>query len=375
MKKLCFFIFVLIFGFCAKTEKSYEIENKNGIKIIKNYSFLKNDGRCPKLEKEFEIGISDKLLDKKFAEFGTFAVSKIGYIYFFSDKSGIFIFDNKGKFIKNYGKIGQGPEEIAEVSSMYFDGRGRLVICDSGNMKVIYFDSEGNFIKEKKRAGYNSPNFYVLENGNYIKEKSFLEKKTLFIENVLYSKDNKLLVVLSKRKMDNPFTTGDKIPAVYGNMGFMVRNSKIYSFSQQDGYEIRVYNLNGKLIKKIIRVNYKKIKPYERYIKEFESLFKRGFMKEIKNKFYFPKYLPPFHTMTLSDAGYIFVQTYEIDNHSGNYIHEIFNEKGWLLCSIPLPVYSKANSGYQKIKNKRLYTIRYDNSGNQFFTVYKIIGL
>ncbi len=376
MRKIHFLIIVLIFGFCSKpAKKSYEIKNLDGVKIVKNFSFLQQGKKRINLKKEFEIGINNELIDKKFSDFGPFEVSDTGKIYFFSKKQGIFVFDNNGKFIKIFGKIGQGPREIGGLASFFFDSRGQLVVCDNVNMKVLYFDESGNFLKEVKNGNYNSFYFRILDNGNYIKEEISSEKKEIVVKYILYSKDNRMLRVLITRKMTNPFAAGEKIPAVYNNAGVLVGSSGLYAFSQENGYKIDIYDFNGKLAEKIERLNYKKIKPDEKYIKDFKSLLKKGFMKQIKNKFYFPKYLPPFHTMFISDKGYIFVQTYERDKISGNYIYEIFNKKGILLLKAPLPVYSAKDSSYQKIKNSRLYTKRYDNYGNEFFIVYKISGL
>ncbi len=376
MKKFYLLIVVLIFGFCSKpAKKSYEIKNSDGVKIVKNYSFLQKGKNRINLKKEFEININNDLINENFSDFGPFEVSDTGEIYFFSKKEGLFVFDNNGKFVKNFCKIGRGPREIGGLASFFFNNKGQLVVCDNVNMKVLYFDNKGNFLKEIKSGIFNSFYFRILNNGNYIKEEDSVDKKKLVAKYILYSKDNKILKILTTKKIINPFTAGEKIPAVYNNAGVMIGNSKLYAFSQENGYEIDVYDFNGKLIEKIERLNYKKIKPDEKYVKDFKSFFKKGFMKEIKNKFYFPKYLPPFHTMFISYEGYIFVQTYERDKISGDYIYEIYNRDGILLLKAPLPVYSTKDSSYQKVKGNKLYTKRYDKDGNEIFIVYKISGV
>jgi len=57
-------------------------------------------------------------------------------------------FDKTGKFIKEWGKLGNGPGEFDQPHSLAFDSRGRLVVGDRNNNRVQIFDQDGKFLQE-----------------------------------------------------------------------------------------------------------------------------------------------------------------------------------------------------------------------------------
>jgi hypothetical protein len=52
-------------------------------------------------------------------------------------------FSKDGKFIKSFGTYGKGPGEIIDPHCLEIDYRGRLFVCDRGNIRVQIFDQEG----------------------------------------------------------------------------------------------------------------------------------------------------------------------------------------------------------------------------------------
>ncbi len=62
----------------------------------------------------------------------------------------IFIFNTSGKFIRNIGKIGKGPGEYTNIEDFTIDkGTGNIAILAYPSMVLIY-NTEGDFIKQKK---------------------------------------------------------------------------------------------------------------------------------------------------------------------------------------------------------------------------------
>src|SRR5256886_4820389 len=57
-------------------------------------------------------------------------------------------FDKTGKFIKEWGKLGNGPGEFDQPHSLAFDSRGRLAVGDRNNNRVQIFDQDGKFLQE-----------------------------------------------------------------------------------------------------------------------------------------------------------------------------------------------------------------------------------
>ena len=58
-------------------------------------------------------------------------------------------FDKNGKFIKAWGKPGNGPCGAGEFSSLHaiaIDSRGRLFIGDRDNNRIQLYDQDGNYL-------------------------------------------------------------------------------------------------------------------------------------------------------------------------------------------------------------------------------------
>jgi len=61
----------------------------------------------------------------------------------------IFMFDEKGNFIKKIGRAGQGPGEFGNPFCMTTTSDS-IIVADNSNMRIQYYDFEGNFIREFK---------------------------------------------------------------------------------------------------------------------------------------------------------------------------------------------------------------------------------
>jgi DNA-binding beta-propeller fold protein YncE len=58
-----------------------------------------------------------------------------------------------GKFIKAWGKVGDGPSEFKLPHTLRFDGEGRLWVADRDNNRLQVFDQDGKYIAEYKQFG------------------------------------------------------------------------------------------------------------------------------------------------------------------------------------------------------------------------------
>src|SRR5207253_733355 len=57
-------------------------------------------------------------------------------------------FDKTGKFIKEIGKKGSGRGEFDQPHALIMDSRGRLIVGDRGNNRIVVLDQEGNVLEE-----------------------------------------------------------------------------------------------------------------------------------------------------------------------------------------------------------------------------------
>jgi hypothetical protein len=70
----------------------------------------------------------------------------------------LFMFDCSGKFIRQIGKQGEGPGEYIHPTDVYYDEtKKHIVMYDQFRSKFFFYDTNGNFIEERKN------DFWILQ--------------------------------------------------------------------------------------------------------------------------------------------------------------------------------------------------------------------
>ena len=62
----------------------------------------------------------------------------------------VVVFDKSGKYVRSWGKLGQGPGEFSQPHSIVIDSRDRVYVADRNNARIQVFDSRGKFLTEWK---------------------------------------------------------------------------------------------------------------------------------------------------------------------------------------------------------------------------------
>jgi len=73
-----------------------------------------------------------------------------------------YVFNKDGKFVRKFGKVGQGPGEYMSISALEIDNEGYIYILDTDNMRFTYFTSLGKYIysfRLNKMIRPNRPTF------------------------------------------------------------------------------------------------------------------------------------------------------------------------------------------------------------------------
>ena len=61
-------------------------------------------------------------------------------------------FDKSGKFLKSWGKFGNGPGEFDQPHALAMDSKGRLFVGDRGNNRIQIFDQDGKYLARVVRS-------------------------------------------------------------------------------------------------------------------------------------------------------------------------------------------------------------------------------
>lgn len=167
-------------------------------------------------------------------------------------------FDKKGKFIWMTGRQGQGPEEFQALRNLQLSPEGKIVILDNRSI-LKFFDSDGQFLYMFNLES-SFWDFNFLPDGRILFNK--LIDGQLGVEADLYSKEGKHLRVFPIN-----YHYGPKLPFLIGTSDRAIRclGDKVY-FSVPDEYEIREYDLDGRILRKIRRND--KLTPLKLFTEE-----------------------------------------------------------------------------------------------------------
>lgn len=102
-------------------------------------------------------------------------IGSIGYLYFVDDKiiisdtgsQRIMIFTDEGKFLRSFGVRGQGPGEYNRLNHIAIDEDLEMIIVAS-DFKFIWFDFQGNFIKEIKSVFAGAAQFELINSNTLV---------------------------------------------------------------------------------------------------------------------------------------------------------------------------------------------------------------
>jgi len=77
-------------------------------------------------------------------------------------------FTNDGKYIKEWGKKGKGPDDISEPHTIAIDSQGRLLVGDRENNRIKIFDQDGKLLDTWKQFGRPSGVFIDKKDTIYV---------------------------------------------------------------------------------------------------------------------------------------------------------------------------------------------------------------
>lgn len=142
------FILLILLGCNEKKNRVDKIITDNTIKSGKLISIEKTliDTMIFKKVSIIPLETNDESL---FQEINRISISN-GRIYIFDNKlDKICIFDEKGKYINQIHKVGQGPEEYIAIWDFCLDKKNNeiIVLCDRP-YKIMRFSLDGTFIKQ-----------------------------------------------------------------------------------------------------------------------------------------------------------------------------------------------------------------------------------
>lgn len=378
-KTFCLLLCLAFFLVCEPKLKKVERIVEDGVEVVINYLEpykIKGEPTNLILEEEFSIDTEKKeIAEMGLTDISPFTVDSEGNIYLANIRGEIilFKFDRNGTFIGSFIKKGQGPGELQWISCLEINSNGQIELTDPRSKKLVIFNPGGNLIQEIRidskllRVASLASGCYLVYSDLGYGKSEYLHQHFLALYNSNFEKIKELDVLNVPNAQIGKRQKGTRYAFVWS-----VSNENIYVGNSERGYEIWVYDLKGKLWRKI-RKEYRHLKVPQELQKTYSKPYKRPWFKNI----YFPKHMPPFQYLFSDDDGQLFVMTYDKDKKSKKYIFDIFNSDGLFVGRISLGNYEILDGELLLptdviAKNNRLYCLKEKESGYKELKVYKM---
>lgn len=398
MKKILFLLITLSFLFQCCTEQD-EVEKimEDGVEVVVNHLEpykIENEPTSLILERELAIDLErDDFAGLGISDITGFNVDSDGNIYLGSLRSSenfIFKFDEQGKYVSSFCRMGQGPGEVQRLGNWRINENDEVLISNMTRDKIIVLDTSGSLIKEVPIAS-NHIIATLLESGKIL-AMQFLHKpgEGLFYPIVISDIDLENSKTLRQGQRLKNYIAAKELNGlelILDYAQWSISNGHIYIGNKFNGYEFLVFDLNGTLVKKI-RKDYNPVRVSQQLkdnvIKRFDTPSYN--QDNIKDKIFFPNNMPPFQYFFSDDDGRLYVMTYKRGEGEKDFIYDIFNtegifigrtvldNRGNILGAPPFQELTFPGGGpYDaRMKNNRLYYLRGKKSGYQELVICKV---
>lgn len=289
----------------------------------------------------------------------------------------VFKLSAEGKPLLSFGRVGQGPFELEYPSGLFVDAVDRIWMLDSPKNKYHVYDSSGKPLFEGiAEAGFED--IVKLDKGSYLVtrlEKGDLKGKYLSFVTGIAGENLHIRREIDRFASYPNRLIADQVPEKYVSgidYVYLARTSRdrIFTGNSDRGYEILVYDLGGKLLRKI-RKEYKPVPVTEEFRKKTLKMYES--MPEYAAKMYFPENWHPFQSFFADEAGRLLVMTYEPGRAPGEFIFDIIDSDGAFIGRTSLNVVPPGLGRIlAKIRGNRLYAVQEKPSGFKRIAAYRM---
>jgi len=276
MKMSIILLLITILISCSKKE-TYTVETVNGIKTFRNTNIPADPNFKITAKELFTINGSDENTKDTTRNFYFPLLANIDSKenVFIIDRtiSTLFKFNNQGKFIKSFGRKGNGPGEMKDAVGLTIFS-DTLYIADHGSKKTVKFDIDGNFINDVFTCNNSNPlHLFKLNSSSFVSYSSNMsfENDKEYLTCSIQILDNKFNIIKVLKSIKTElgginFNVHDyTIPFTVGRENIFVANVS------SDKYIIHVYNFKGDLLY-IINKHYAKIPMPKEDLENFSQV-------------------------------------------------------------------------------------------------------
>ena len=373
-------ILILAITSCRQKESPVRRTVEDGVEIV-----LNNPGfdRSPpprifELRREAVIDLSSAdLVQRGLADPAAFDVDAAGNILVWSQSSNdahFFKFSPAGIFLSAFGRSGQGPGEVRFLTSAYFEASGELIAWDSAQSKVVFFDENGVFLRQRslsRRPSLIAP----LGDARYVtlEQEADPVERLAIVRSLICGPDLEIVKEIGRKKVTWP-GPGRRFPALQSPILLAVSRNYVFFGNSEAGYEIGCFEKGGKL-KRIIR---KVFQAVSLSADDRKDLVKRyeGFPPEFRANVEYPETFPPYQMGFADDEDRLFVMTFERTDVKSHYWHDVFDPDGTFAGRVSLSNYGTYGKSqgvlFTLARRGRIYHFREKAEGFKELVVWRM---
>jgi hypothetical protein len=374
MKRFLLLIPALVFAAnCGPNRGRVERKTENGVEVVINHKAPYPDLKGPamKLEKLFQIDTEKpEIRDLGIPDIFGFDVDSRGRIIVLRQINGegdfVYVFDDQGRFVKSFGRKGQGPGELENPHHLALDGQDRIMIFDGGRERVSRYDKDGGFLGPftmndivRMTAG---PGDNLITKSTTMKQES---GKAVFSSSLKrLSADFRELGVVDSLKVEmNPGEFIAEEPVLC----WSASKDRLFVTCEGRGYEIRVYDNDGKLAR-IIRKEYQPVPVTAAY----RAKILKPVPAQMQKLMRFPEFHPPLKSLTADEDGRLLVVTFDEGDKPGEFQFDIFDESGVFVGKKSLNAFIWEGVLWARMKADRFYSLEEKENGFKEIAVYRL---
>jgi hypothetical protein len=263
------------------------------------------------------------------------------------------VFDKKGIFLRTIGRKGAGPGELQNPNNIFISSRPELVVEDYIR-NLTYYTPDGRYIRALSTVRIFPIGILLDSSGRIFALRNIQNPEKPGKEVDLYDQNLnflKTIVTIPQRRPDSSL-----IEPFRSSIQWALLHDGSLVVSSGDEYELDVFSVEGKLVRKITR-DFDFVRITDEDVKQSVPRVPEG------RKLVVPKNFPAIRSLTTDDEGRIFVGTYE-KRGNGIFVNDVIDSAGRFVAAVAL----KGNP--QVWKKHKLYAIEDDKDGYPFIQRY-----
>jgi hypothetical protein len=376
----------------ANVEKRVE----NGVEVVINHvtpEAVRNLRPPLRLDELFVIDTENAEIARLgLSDIWGFDVNSAGEIFVFksplSQGDFIYKFDLAGRFLSSFGRKGEGPGELQVPIFQKISGNGELTIPDSGKRKMFVFDREGKLLSEtpiKPRLRPVTDRLVTLDNTHFLYRRVDFDTtrpvaKIAYVFSIVDREYSEIKELDRIPVEDSDIVAKVRYPPPF--IRWALSGDRIYLANDERGYEIRAYNFNGELVRRI-RKEGPPIKYPENMKQDVLKNIDTPSLAFLKTKIMFADPAPPLQHLWVDDVGRLYAVTYEQGVRPGEFLIDIFESDGVFMGQMSLNIQAGMDlfarapriDSWTVMKDNRLYCLRETASGYLQLVVYRVTWL